>query len=93
MGWRTPAERERDYHDAKKYRQTPEYRAIKAKEEARMQLSEKIVMMVTKKIEDDLIRPGPCSEERECYEMAAELRQMIPALSNLVEEILKVEQP
>lgn len=93
MGYRTQQERDRDYREAQQYRQTPEYKAARAKEEARMQLSEKIVMMVAKKIEDELIRPGPCAEERECYEMAAELRLMIPSLATLVEKILEVELP
>lgn len=58
----------------------------------RMVLSDKIVMAVIDRIANDIIRPGPKPEERECYVMAQELRDSCKDLSILVSSILKVEQ-
>ena len=58
--------------------------------QARMTLADKIVMALTDKISAELIRPGPVAEERECYEMARELREMGPDLNKLVAAILTV---
>ncbi len=66
-------------------------RAKQEEERARMELAAKITMMVTKRIEDELIRPGPVPEERECYDMAQELRDMAPKITQLVRDILKQE--
>lgn len=57
---------------------------------ARMALADKIVMAVIDKIAADIIRPGPKPEERECYVMAQELRDLGESLSILVSDILKV---
>lgn len=57
----------------------------------RMALADKIVMAVVDRISADIIRPGPVSEERECYVMAQELRQHTEHLSALVSAILKIE--
>ena len=57
----------------------------------RMQLADKITMMISKTIEDKLIRPGPVAEERECYDMAQELRDMSPELSSIIAAILEIE--
>jgi hypothetical protein len=35
--------------------------------------------------------PRRCSEERECYEVAQELRDMAPSLRELVVQVLDVE--
>lgn len=59
----------------------------------RMDTADKIVMVLVDRIVMDLIRPGPKPEERECYEMALELREMIPSLQTLVESILAVDRP
>lgn len=65
--------------------------AEKAKEEkARNALAAKIVMVVTDQIVRDIIRPGPVAEERECYDMAQELRDHDVALKRLVASVLKV---
>lgn len=58
----------------------------------RMALADKIVMAITDKIANDIIRPGPKPEERECYVMAKELRDLSKELSLLVSDILKIEK-
>lgn len=58
----------------------------------RMALADKIVMAVVDKIASDIIRPGPKPEERECYVMAQELRELNKPLALLVSDILKVEE-
>jgi hypothetical protein len=58
----------------------------------RMALADKIVMAVIDRIANDIIRPGPKPEERECYVMAQELRDQSLALQILVSDILKIEQ-
>lgn len=64
-----------------------------AKMKARLDLADKIIMVIVDKIVSELIRPGPATEERECYEMAQELRDMVPALKISIVEVLKVENP
>ncbi len=72
-----------------------EQRAI-AREEARerqgarRQLAEKIVMIAVDKIVADIVRPGPVPEERECYDMARELRDYSPDLIEIVIDQLNV---
>jgi hypothetical protein len=56
----------------------------------RRRFAAKIVMAVTDQIVNQIIRPGPKPEERECYEMAGELRQLAPDLERLVAKIIKV---
>lgn len=56
----------------------------------RSKLAAKIVMAVVDKIVAEIIRPGPKPEERECYEMAGELRALIPDLETLAKEIIDV---
>ncbi len=58
----------------------------------RMALANKIVLAIVDKISNDIIRPGPKPEERECYVMAEELRNHSEELKILVMSILKVEQ-
>lgn len=57
-----------------------------------LDLADKLVMVIVDKIVTDLIRPGPNPEERECYDVAQELRDMAPALKTLVAQVLNVEQ-
>ena len=57
----------------------------------RMALANKIVLAVIDKISNDIIRPGPKPEERECYVMAQELRDTAPDLAKLVSQVLEVE--
>lgn len=58
----------------------------------RMTLAAKITLAVCNKIEVELIRPGPIAEERECYEMAQELKDMAVPIAELVAAILKVKE-
>jgi hypothetical protein len=58
----------------------------------RMTLAKKIVLAVVDRISNDIIRPGPKPEERECYVMAEELREHSNDLHKLVAEILKIEE-
>lgn len=64
---------------------------LQEQQDKRMKLAAKIAMMIGKTVEDKLIRPGPVAEERECYDMAQELRDMLPELTDLVSAILKTE--
>jgi len=48
------------------------------------------VMAITDKIVNEIIRPGPKPEERECYEMAGETRALNPELEELVKQIIDV---
>ncbi len=57
----------------------------------RLNLADKVVMVIVDKIVAELLRPGPVAEERECYEMAQELRDMIPKIKILVAEVLRTE--
>lgn len=58
---------------------------------ARRELAAKIVMALVDKIVADIVRPGPLPEERECYEMAGELRAAVPGLEELAKKIIDVE--
>jgi hypothetical protein len=58
----------------------------------RLAIADKIVMALTDRICSDLIRPGPKPEERECYVMAQELRDMHNDLAALVKAVLNVEE-
>lgn len=58
---------------------------------ARRELAAKIVMAMVDKIVADIVRPGPLPEERECYEMAGELRAAVPELEELAKKIIDVE--
>jgi len=60
-------------------------------DDARKKLAAKIVMAAIDKIVNEIIRPGPKPEERECYEMAGELRALIPDLEILAKQIIDVE--
>lgn len=64
---------------------------IRAKAQKRMDLADKLVMVLVDRIVADLIRPGPKPEERECYEVAQELRDMASALRELVVQVLDTE--
>ena len=59
----------------------------------RLEVADKLVMVLTDRIVSDLIRPGPKPEERECYDMAQELRDMGPSLRELIVGVLNVEKP
>lgn len=57
----------------------------------RRKFAAKIVMTVVDKIITDIVRPGPAPEERECYEMAGEVRALVPDLETLVVKIIENE--
>jgi|SRR5579859_3295782 len=84
----TPQQRKEDQE--KWLRHTVAVNAVK--ERQRLDLADKIVMVVIDKIVSDLIRPGPKPEERECYEMAQELRDMTTELKCLVAQVLNIEK-
>jgi hypothetical protein len=58
---------------------------------ARRKIAAKIVMTIVDKIVKDIVRPGPMPEERECYEMAGEVRALVPDLEELVKRIIDAE--
>lgn len=77
-----------------------EHRKLVAKQErdekarvadARHKLAAKIVMAIVDRVVLDIVRPGPLPEERECYEMAGELRAIVPDLEALAKQIIDVE--
>lgn len=60
-------------------------------DDGRRRVAAKIVMAIVDKLVNDVVRPGPVPEERECYEMAGEVRALVPDLETLVKHILDVE--
>ncbi len=56
----------------------------------RRELAAKIVMAVVDRIVNEVIRPGPVPEERECYEVAGEVRALGPVLEELAKQIIDV---
>jgi hypothetical protein len=67
----------------------------KKKDRDRAELAARIVMVIVDRVCADIIRPGPTPEERECYVVAQELRDIAPELEGLVAGVLKVaaEEP
>jgi hypothetical protein len=59
-------------------------------ERVRQEVAAKIVMALVDKIILEIVRPGPTPEERECYEMAGELRTLVPDLEKLAKQIIDV---
>jgi hypothetical protein len=49
-------------------------------------------MVIIDRVVADIIRPGPVAEERECYDMAKEMRDAAPRISEIVAGVLKVER-
>lgn len=60
-------------------------------EDERRRIVAKITMALVDKIVSDIIRPGPHPEERECYEMAGEVRAIVPDLEALAKRIIDAE--
>lgn len=87
----SPRERDAIMWASTRHRNAEVAAAERLKETKRMELADKIALMVSNKIEQDLIRPGPVAEERECYDMAAELREMRHDLAKVVTAVLKAE--
>jgi hypothetical protein len=64
--------------------------ADKAISAGRNEMAMKITMAVVDRVVNEIIRPGPKPEERECYVMAGELRAITPELETLVRQIIDV---
>lgn len=62
----------------------------KLRDDARQELAAKIAIAVVDRIVNEIIRPGPKPEERECYVMAEELRAIKPAIEDLARQIIDV---
>ena len=93
MGWQGfpvayQRARQKEYDEARDAEKKSEEQVA---ERRRFDVAHKIAMMVTNKITNDLIRPGPVAEERECYEMAQELLDLKPDLTELIRDILYIE--
>lgn len=58
----------------------------------RMKLADKITMALVDRINQVVVRPGPDPEERECYDMAKEIRDLSPELAVLVSKIIKINE-
>ena len=77
--------KERGLDDASKAKAKAEQVAA-----GRNEMAMKIVMAVVDRVVNEIIRPGPKPEERECYVMAGELRSLTPELETLVRQIFDV---
>ena len=73
--------------DRRAYQQRINQEAARVEDERR-KAAAKIVMTVIDKVVTEIVRPGPVPEERECYEMAGELRALVPDLEALVKRII-----
>jgi hypothetical protein len=56
----------------------------------RKKLADRIVNVCIDTTVNEIIRPGPKPEERECYEMANELRALKEQMVTLVTEVLRI---
>jgi hypothetical protein len=59
---------------------------------ARKKLADRIVNVCIDMTVNQIIRPGPKPEERECYEVANELRAMKDQMVELVAEVLRISE-
>ena len=57
----------------------------------REEIAKKLVTVLTDSIVNDIVRPGPVPEERECYDMAHEVREHRPTLVELALAVLNAE--
>jgi hypothetical protein len=64
--------------------------ATKRRDGIRQKLADRIVNVCIDTTVSQIIRPGPKPEERECYEVANELRAIKGQLVELVAEILRI---
>lgn len=62
----------------------------KARNRDRKKLADRIVNVCIDATVNQIIRPGPKPEERECYEMANELRALKDQMVATVEEVLRI---
>lgn len=54
------------------------------------EVAARISMVVIDEINRVIVRPGPCAEERECYQMAQEIRDRDERLTELIASVLKI---
>lgn len=57
----------------------------------RTTIARKIAMVLTDRINEQIIRPGPVAEERECYDMSQELRDFNSEMVDAIVAILNTE--
>lgn len=55
-----------------------------------IEVAERVAMVVIDQINNVIVRPGPVAEERECYQMAQEVRDHGEKLTQLIFDVLKV---
>ncbi len=67
-----------------------EAEAEKHQARIRRKLADRIVNVCIDTTVNQIIRPGPKPEERECYEMANELRATKEQMIELVAEVLRI---
>lgn len=88
MGYSYSNPQEKKAHEAAlRQREKAEAKELAA---GRNEMAMKIVMAVVDRVVNEIIRPGPKPEERECYVMAGELRAITPELETLVRKIIDV---
>lgn len=79
-------------HDENREWKEQEKQEADARERGRREIAMKITMAVVDRIVNEIIRPGPKPEERECYVMAGELRAITPELEALVKQVIDVNE-
>jgi hypothetical protein len=67
-----------------------ETEAEKHQTRVRRKLADRIVNVCIDATVNQIIRPGPKPEERECYEMANELRATKDQMIDMVAEVLRI---
>lgn len=88
MGYSYSNAREQRAHETLLRREEKE--EVKKVAAGRNEMAMKITMAVVDRVVNEIIRPGPKPEERECYVMAGELRAITPELETLVRQIIDV---
>lgn len=73
-------------------RRTTPSKPIPAPEPEREALAIKIAEIVVDRVNAEIIRPGPETEERECYDVARELRAFTAELAVTVYRMLEVHE-
>lgn len=68
-----------------------EANALAVETARRSRIADRIIHVVIDEIVRRIIRPGPTAEERECYEMADELRALRNELTELALKVVNVE--
>jgi len=90
MGTLYSTSRERAEAEARYKERQQAIADVEARE--RRKFASKIVAVVVDKINHEIIRPGPTPEERECYDVAHEIRDLSPELVELVAAVIQVKE-